>query len=89
MGTRAVQVRGSSTGAAMPTRVGTEKLVKVCWRTVTEYEVLVPASAWERMDGADGAVQDGPLDDYLGDVEADGGDVVEREVTVVEHGYES
>ena len=72
----------------MPTSTRTEKLVKVCWRTVTEHEVLVPVSAWERMDGAEGPTKDLPVDDYLGDVEADGGDVVEREVTVVEHGYE-
>lgn len=83
--------RGPTTmGAAMPTTTRTEKLVKVCWRTVTEREVLVPVSAWARMDGAEGDTGRGPLDDYLSDVEADeDGTVIERAVTVVEHGYES
>lgn len=90
MGSTRVLGRGTTTmGAAMPaqsTRVGT-RLVKVCWRTVTEHEVLVPESAWHQMDGAEGPTGEGPLDDYLTDVEADGGDVVERNVTLVEHGY--
>jgi hypothetical protein len=90
MGSTTVQGRGPSRGAAMPTRVGTEKLVKVCWRTVVEHEVLVPASAWERMDGAEGSTE-GAVDDYLSDLETGEYDtgVIEREVTLVEHGYES
>jgi hypothetical protein len=75
-------------GAAMPARVGVEKLVKVSWRTVVEYDVLIPAAAWERMGGAEGDAA-GPVDDYLSDVEADGGTLIERAVTLVESGYES
>jgi hypothetical protein len=65
-----------------------EQAVRVIWTTVTQYETTLPVTAWERIGGAEGDTGERPVDAYLADLEADGGDTIERTVTSLENGFE-
>lgn len=43
--------------------------VRVVWTTTRQYEAQVPASLWEKLGGRLGATGDGPVDQYLTDLE--------------------
>lgn len=66
---------------------GQQRLVKVTWTVVQQYETVIPASWWERFDGAEGPTGERPIDGILTDLEGDlVGDVIERNVDQVEAG---
>ena len=68
-----------------------ETMVKVIWETVTSREVYLPTSVWHRLDGdrlGPAGDTNGHIDAILRDIEADDvGDVIERSVKSVEHGF--
>lgn len=47
----------------------TMPMVRVVWSTTRQYEAHVPASLWDRFAGKAGPTGDGPLDQYLIDLE--------------------
>lgn len=60
---------------------GQQRLVKVTWTVVQQYETVIPASWWERLDGALGPTGDRPIDGILADLESEvSADVIERNV---------
>lgn len=64
---------------------GQQKLMKVTWTVVHQYETVIPASWWERLDGATGPTEDRPIDGILSDLEPEvTADVIERNVDEAE-----
>lgn len=62
-----------------------QRLTKVTWTVVHQYETVIPTSWWEKFDGHLGATGDGGMDGILADLEDEvTADVIERNVDEAE-----
>lgn len=59
----------------------TVPLVQVTWTVVRQYQTVLPAHLWERLDGQEGPTGTGPMDGVLTDLEAEAdSQVIERNI---------
>lgn len=70
-------------GALGPQRV--QRLTKVTWTVVHQYETVIPTQWWERFNGSVGPTGTSPMDGLLADMEDElTADVIERNVDEAE-----